>query len=141
MYVRNDVVRFGPGAAAFASSLDTTGLGASFAQQYYSIAGGASRAQLGAVYRPTSVLTFEGRPAAGVAAIMESVSRAPSGKQEIITLDVQPVAAGAVAILVSGRITLEGEANALNFAQAFAVVNDPASGGPYVANEFFRFNM
>ena len=32
---------------------------------------------------------------------------------------------------------MEGESNALNFAQSFQVV---APGGPFVSNEFFRFN-
>ena len=37
----------------------------------------------------------------------------------------------------AGKITLEGQSNALNFAQGFQIV---ATGGPHVSNEFFRFN-
>jgi hypothetical protein len=101
MYVKNDAVRFGPAAVPFNTSLDASGLGGSFAQQYYQIYG-SNRSALAGVYRPTSSLTFEGRPATGVAAIMEAVSRMPAGKQELTTLDVQPVSADAVVALVTG---------------------------------------
>ena len=39
MYVKNDIVRFGPGAVAFNTTLDPTSLGAQFAQQYYAVYG------------------------------------------------------------------------------------------------------
>lgn len=34
-YIRTDACRFGPGATAFSTGLDATGMGAAFAQQYY----------------------------------------------------------------------------------------------------------
>jgi hypothetical protein len=138
MYVRNEVTRFGPGAAPQNASLDASGLGASFAQQYFSVFS-SNRASLAGVYRDTSQLTFEGRPATGGAAVMAEVARLPTGTQEVASLDVQPVSADSVLVVVTGKIVIEGEANALATAQAFLVVNQPGAG-PFVANQVFRFN-
>ena len=90
------------------------------------------------MYRDSSQLTFEGRPATGAAAVMAEVSRLPAGTQELTTLDAQPLAGDSVVVLVTGKIVLEGEANALATAQAFVVVN--AGGAPFVSNQVFRFN-
>jgi hypothetical protein len=139
MYIRNEVTRFGPGALAHSTASDASGLGASFAQQYFSVFS-TNRASLGGVYRDTSQLTFEGRAAAGAAAVVAEVSRLPEGTQELATLDVQPITPDGATVLVTitGRIVIAGESNALATAQAFVVVN--AGGAPYVAHQFFRFN-
>jgi len=69
---------------------------------------------------------------------MAQVTRLPEGTQELTTLDVQPLAADSVVVLVTGKIVIKGEANALATAQAFVIVN--AGGAPFVSNQVFRFN-
>ena len=48
MYLKNDIVRFGPGAVAFNTSLDASSLGGQFAQQYYAVYGSNRAALAGA---------------------------------------------------------------------------------------------
>ena len=69
---------------------------------------------------------------------MAEVARLPAGTQELTTLDVQPLTADSVVVMVTGKIVIEGEANALATAQAFVIVN--AGGAPFVSNQVFRFN-
>jgi hypothetical protein len=63
----------------------------------------------------------------------------PAGRQSLDTLDVQPVSADSLLVLVTGRIILEGQENPLQFGQAF-LLTAAAGGTPSVASEFFRFN-
>jgi Nuclear transport factor 2 (NTF2) domain len=112
MYVRNDITRFGAGSLPFNSSLDKSGIGGQFAQQYYQIYA-SNRAALAGIYRENSQLTFEGRLKTGVAGIMEEILKLPAGKHAIDSLDVHPVDSVTTLILVSGKIIIEGEENPL----------------------------
>lgn len=146
MYVKVDICRFGPGAAPQQVGADSTGMGAGFAQQYYTLYT-SNRVGLAGVYNATkSQLTFEGQgPLVGQAAIAAKLPTLPAGRHEMATLDAvtasdAPVngVGPAVVVLVTGKITLDGEANPLGFCQAFLLAVE--GGAPFCANEIMNFN-
>jgi hypothetical protein len=140
MFVRNEILRFSPGAAAFNTGGDATGMGMQFAQQYYQTYS-TNKANLVGVYRADSTHSFEGQVVRGPAEIAAKLAIMPSGQIVPKTIDVHPVTAAGDVVLVhvTGEMTFEGESNPLAFAQAFQIVNQPGAG-PYVSNEFFRLN-
>jgi hypothetical protein len=121
----------------------------------------STRVGLAGVFRPTSTLTFEGTVHDGLAdsnvgpGILAKLGAAPgpdgfktlpNAQHQMSALDsvmiVGPAPVGtvsmAVVALVTGLIRLEGEANPLNFAQAFVVVVE--NGTPFCSNDLFRFH-
>jgi hypothetical protein len=140
MYARNEVTRFGRGEVRRNSLLDGTGLGSAFAQQYLAALGTVTgRQSLAAVYKDASQLAVNGRPATGVAAVLAELARLPEGVHEADTLDVQPLADGALLVVLqaTGK-RLPAVAHALVVAAA------PSGGvaGPLptvVTNHVLRF--
>lgn len=88
-------------------------------------------------YRETSQVVFEKFSGAGMAGIGEALGAAPEGAHTVETCDIYPVADASILVLVTGKIQLTGETNALPFAHAMMVAAD-AAGAPYISNEIFR---
>ena len=137
MFVRAEVVRFGPGAKPFATELDASKAGEAFAGAYYRAFDGA-RASLLAQYREASQLTFEDQAAAGLAQIADRLQKMPAGKTTPETLDVVPVGTTSLLLLVTGNLVIAGEANPLKFVQAFNLMPEAGTGALYIANEFYQ---
>ena len=62
----------------------------------------------------------------------------PSGKTTPATLDVVPIGATSLLVLVTGSVVIAGEANPIQFVQAFNLMPE-AAGALFIANEFFQF--
>lgn len=141
MYIRTELLRFGPGATPFFMARDPGGMGAAFAKSYYETYA-VDPARLAVHYRDSSQLSFEGMVSVGAATIAAKLPTLPRGKHELQTLDVVPVGkAGAppecIMVMVTGRITLEGQVNPMPFMQTFCIMPD-AAGALYISNELYR---
>ncbi|KAL2473378.1 NTF2-like [Forsythia ovata] len=100
-------------------------VGRSFVDHYYHLFDN-DRCLLASLYRPTSVLTFEGQKTQGVHDISIKLSELPFGRclHVISTIDSQPSAfAGGVLVFVSGSIQLLGEDYPLRFSQSMEKVS------------------
>jgi hypothetical protein len=146
MFVKVDICRWSPGAAKTCVAADPTGLGAGFVQSYYEKFA-AARESLGGVYNDKSQLSFEGQACVGQAAIAAKLPALPQGAREYDSLDAvqaldapaAPGAPGPAALaLVTGKVRIAGEANALMFVQVFLLVVE--NGAPYCASDIFNFN-
>ncbi|KAF9091452.1 Nuclear transport factor 2 [Mortierella sp. GBA35] len=104
---------------------------------YYYQTFDANRAGLGPLYRPTSMLSFEGAQTLGADAIVEKLANLPLDglRHQIATNDVQPVGAD-ILILVSGQLLAGGETNPQFFTQTFLLKSDGANY--YIQNDVFR---
>merc|ERR1719215_254242 len=140
LYVRNNVFRTGPRDAGAVDMNNAAGgeLAPAFVEQYYKIFD-SDRKALAGIYRDSSLMAFEGNPVVtGPKAIVERLAVLPATRHAIETLDSQPVQDKVTLVMVTGKIQLEGQDNALMFAQLFQIVVD--ASGPYVANDVFRLN-
>ncbi|KAF8931131.1 Nuclear transport factor 2 [Haplosporangium gracile] len=115
---------------------DINAVGAQFINYYYQTFD-ASRPQLGPLYRPTSMLSFEGNQTLGDAAIVEKLSGLPLDGlvHKIATQDIQPIDGGLL-ITVTGQLLAGGETNAQFFTQTFHL--KPEGSSYYVQNDIFR---
>ncbi|KAL2473444.1 nuclear transport factor 2 [Forsythia ovata] len=107
-------------------------VGRSFVDHYYHLFDN-DRCLLASLYRPTSVLTFEGQKTQGVHDISIKLSELPFGQclHVISTIDSQPSAfAGGVLVFVSGSIQLLGEDYPLRFSQMFHLI--PTEEGSFI---------
>lgn len=137
MYIKAEALRFGPGETPFNTAADPSGAALEFAKSYYTTYA-AGKAGLAPFYRETSQVVFEKFSGAGMAGIGEALGAAPEGAHTVETCDIYPVADASILVLVTGKIQLTGETNALPFAHAMMVAAD-AAGAPYISNEIFRF--
>lgn len=139
-YIKVDICRWSPGAAKEAHH-DPHALGKNFVGQYYSMFN-SNRAALAGVYSETkSQVMVEGKaPAVGRAAIVELLGTLPGDARAIDSLDTCLCvdATPSVVALVTGKIKLEGQENALQFMQCFLLTVE--AGAPYCANEIFSLN-
>ncbi|KAN0064739.1 Nuclear transport factor 2 [Thecaphora frezii] len=108
---------------------------------YYYNTFDANRASLEGLYRPESMLSFEGTQHLGAKAITEKLLSLPFQKVEhqVETRDAQPQSLGGVngiLVLVTGLLVVDGGPNKLRFSQAFTLIPDGASF--YVYNDVFR---
>ncbi|KAG0315323.1 Nuclear transport factor 2 [Linnemannia gamsii] len=105
---------------------------------YYYQTFDANRATLGPLYRPTSMLSFEGAQTLGADAIVEKLSSLPLDglRHNVSTKDVQPVEGGAALILVTGQLLAAGETNPQFFTQNFLI--KPEGGSYFIQNDVFR---
>ncbi|KAJ7722283.1 hypothetical protein DFH07DRAFT_288675 [Mycena maculata] len=92
------------------------------------------------LYRPSSMLTFEGTQLLGVEAIGERLAQLPKVQHKIVTLDAQPSSGAVASVLVSvtGTLAIDGE-NPMNFSQIFHLL--PEAQSYYVFNDIFRLNI
>ncbi|KAF8982770.1 Nuclear transport factor 2 [Entomortierella lignicola] len=97
----------------------------------------AGRGGLASLYRPNSLLSFEGAKTFGGEAIIEKLQSLPLDglRHNISTTDVQPFEGGAL-ITVTGQLLAAGETNPQFFTQTFAL--KPDGGSFYVQNDIFR---
>ncbi|PPR03940.1 hypothetical protein CVT26_001145 [Gymnopilus dilepis] len=102
-----------------------------FVDFYYQTFAG-NRTGLKSLYRDHSMLTFEGTPIQGAAAIAEKLEGLPFQKvqHKITTLDAQPSSPSVASLLVSvtGLLLVDDSENPLNFSQVFQLIPD---GGTY----------
>lgn len=98
----------------------------------------SNRQGLSNLYAEDSLLTVNGEKFKGVQQIMEKVAQLPNMQRADITVDSQPVPSqNSVLVLVSGKVMVQGESNALNFCQTFTL-SPTSAGSYYVSNEVFR---
>ncbi|KIM55917.1 hypothetical protein SCLCIDRAFT_1220748 [Scleroderma citrinum Foug A] len=102
----------------------------------------ANRANLGPLYRETSMLSWEGTPIQGVGAIVEKITTLPFQKvqHKVTTLDAQPSSPTIASLIVSvtGLLMVDDSPNPLQFSQVFQLIPDGSSY--YVYNDIFRLN-
>ncbi|KAF5386570.1 hypothetical protein D9615_001918 [Tricholomella constricta] len=101
-----------------------------------------NRANLNSLYRPESMLSWEGSPIMGVNAIVEKITGLPFAKVQhrVTTLDAQPSSPSVASLLVSvtGLLVIDDNENPLQFSQIFQLIPDGSSY--YVYNDIFRLN-
>eukprot|EP01112_Ceratiomyxa_fruticulosa_P004489 TRINITY_DN15027_c0_g1_i2.p1 TRINITY_DN15027_c0_g1~~TRINITY_DN15027_c0_g1_i2.p1 ORF type:complete len:158 (+),score=35.37 TRINITY_DN15027_c0_g1_i2:77-550(+) len=114
-----------------------------FVSHYYNIFD-TNRAQLETLYKPESMLTWEGQPFQGVAQIIEKIVSLPfqTVKHVVTTQDAQPTPSG-VLIFVCGTLAIDNDyEHPLKFSQTFQLLPIPGqAGGFFVFNDMFRLNI
>ncbi|CDO52884.1 hypothetical protein DV451_000662 [Geotrichum candidum] len=102
----------------------------------------ADRAQLGNLYRDSSMLTFETSQVQGAKSIVEKLVSLPFQKvgHRITTLDAQPASptGGDIIVMVTGELLVDEEQNAQRYSQVFHLV--PEDNSFFVFNDIFRLN-
>ncbi|CCG20938.1 NTF2 [Candida margitis] len=101
----------------------------------------SDRTQLGNLYRPESMLTFETSQLQGARDIVEKLSSLPFQKvaHRVSTLDAQPASPnGDILVMVTGELLIDEEQNAQRYSQVFHLI--PDGGSYYVFNDIFRLN-
>ncbi|KAI0692210.1 nuclear transport factor 2 [Cytidiella melzeri] len=102
----------------------------------------ANRANLAPLYRPSSMLTFEGSQFLGHEAIVGKLTSLPFEKvgHQVTTLDAQPSSQSVASLIVSvtGQLLVDDNTNPLQFSQIFQLI--PDGGSYYVFNDIFRLN-
>ncbi|KAH8100214.1 nuclear transport factor 2 [Cristinia sonorae] len=120
---------------------DIQAIAKQFTDFYYSTFD-SNRSALQAVYRPTSMLTWEGSPILGATDITEKLVSLPFEKvqHKVTTFDAQPSSPTIASILVSvtGLLLVDDSPNPLQFSQIFHLI--PDAGSYYVYNDVFRLN-
>ncbi|KAG6867403.1 Nuclear transport factor 2 [Termitomyces sp. T159_Od127] len=120
---------------------DINNIAKQFTDFYYSTFD-SDRSSLGALYRPESMLTWEGTPIAGSNAIAEKLTSLPFSKvqHKVTTLDAQPSSPTVASLIVSvtGLLVVDDSTNPLQFSQIFQLIPDGSSY--YVYNDIFRLN-
>ncbi|KAE8212103.1 hypothetical protein CF319_g5336 [Tilletia indica] len=104
----------------------------------------SNRAQLASLYRPNSMLTFEGQPFQGTESIVEKLVSLPFQKvaHQVATRDVQPTGSdqSSLFVLVTGHLVVDDGEHPMSYTQAFTLAPDGA-GSFYVYNDCFRLNL
>jgi hypothetical protein len=108
-----------------------------FVTFYYSQFDG-DRNQLSALYRDSSMLTFESSASLGVGSIVEKLVSLPfqKVKHEVGTMDAQPSVNGGVLVLVTGQLLVDEEQRPMNYTQTFQLM--PEGGSFFVHNDIFK---
>ncbi|KAF8810108.1 nuclear transport factor 2 [Phlegmacium glaucopus] len=123
------------------SHVDINAIAKQFVDFYYATFA-SDRTNLHPLYRPDSMLTFEGTQIQGAEAIIEKLKSLPFEKVEhkVTTLDAQPSSTTVASLLVSvtGMLVVDGSENPLNFSQVFQL--QPQGDSYYVFNDIFRLN-
>ncbi|KAG0260518.1 Nuclear transport factor 2 [Linnemannia exigua] len=117
--------------------MDLQAVADQFVTYYYQTFDG-NRGSLGPLYRPTSMLSFEGNQTLGDAAIVEKLAALPLDglRHQVSTKDAQPAENNSILILVSGQLLAGGETNPQFFTQSFLL--KPDGGSYYIQNDVFR---
>ncbi|KAK7752202.1 Nuclear transport factor 2 [Diatrype stigma] len=98
----------------------------------------SDRTNLSALYRDSSMLTFESAAVLGAANIVEKLVNLPfqKVKHQVSTLDAQPGVNGGVLVLVTGQLLVDEEERPMNYSQAFQLC--PEGGSFFVYNDIFK---
>ncbi|KAG1736816.1 nuclear transport factor 2 [Suillus lakei] len=121
--------------------MDITGIAKNFTEFYYSqFASG--RANLAPLYRPHSMLTWEGKQFRGGSNIVQYLTELPfqTVAHKISTFDAQPSSLDMSTLLinVTGLLRVDGDQE-LQFSQVFVLAKE--GGSFYVLNDMFRLNL
>ncbi|KAL4334113.1 hypothetical protein GQ457_07G028540 [Hibiscus cannabinus] len=117
-------------------------VGKAFADHYNHVLDN-DRPALSALYKPSSMLTFEGHKIQGVEDITAKLTSLPFDKcrHVISTVDSQPSTfTGGIVVFVSGSLQLAGDDPPLRYSQMFHFVS-MLEGNFFVQNEIFRLNI
>ncbi|OMJ11930.1 Nuclear transport factor 2 [Smittium culicis] len=110
--------------------------------QFYYASFDSNRSSLTALYRDSSMLSFEGQQFLGAPSITEKLVSLPFAKvkHEVTTYDVQPANASntTLAVLVTGQLLIDDESIPHKFSQLFNLSNE--NGNWFVQNDIFRLN-
>ncbi|GIZ38442.1 hypothetical protein CKM354_000185900 [Cercospora kikuchii] len=120
-------------------SADFQGVAKQFVEYYYKTFD-TNRNDLAALYRDQSMLTFEGNPTQGGAAITTKLSELPFQRVEhqVATLDAQPSNdGGGILVIVTGALLVEEERRPMSYSQTFQLSPD-GQGSYYIFNDIFR---
>eukprot|EP01123_Difflugia_compressa_P003574 TRINITY_DN1470_c2_g1_i3.p1 TRINITY_DN1470_c2_g1~~TRINITY_DN1470_c2_g1_i3.p1 ORF type:complete len:125 (+),score=26.55 TRINITY_DN1470_c2_g1_i3:140-514(+) len=114
-------------------------VGKAFVDYYYKTFA-TNRSGLAPIYRPESMLTFEGQPIQGAEPIVKKLTELSFGqaKHQIDTLDCQPSPGQGVLVFVSGLLITEGQDHPIRFSEVFNLQPIPGTNGFYVLNHLFR---
>ncbi|KAF9505801.1 hypothetical protein BS47DRAFT_1334149, partial [Hydnum rufescens UP504] len=107
--------------------------------EYYYTKFDTARQELHALYRGTSLLTWEDKQIVGVKGILEHLTNLPFQKvaHRITSLDAQP-SSGGLLVLVTGQLLIDDNVNPLQFSQVFHLI--PEGTSFYVQNDLFKLN-
>ncbi|KAI7897618.1 uncharacterized protein BX663DRAFT_527700 [Cokeromyces recurvatus] len=101
-----------------------------------------SRQELASLYRPQSMLTFEGQQFTGVQNVIEKLASLPFQKvrHQVSTIDAQPgnPNGDTIIVAVTGALLVDDEQNPQMFSQTFHLV--PEGSSYWVFNDIFRLN-
>ncbi|WVR04014.1 hypothetical protein IAU60_001013 [Kwoniella sp. DSM 27419] len=118
---------------------DPASIAQQFVQFYYQQFD-SDRNALNALYRDTSMLTWESQQIQGSASITEKLVNLPFQKvqHKIVTIDAQPSSpsTASIIVLVTGQLLVDDGANPLQFTQIFHLM--PEGGSYFVFNDVFR---
>ncbi|KAF2673528.1 nuclear transport factor 2 [Microthyrium microscopicum] len=99
-----------------------------------------NRADLSALYKDHSMLTFEAQPTQGTGAIIEKLASLPFAKiqHRVDSLDAQPSnETGGILVMVTGALLIDEEQRAMMYSQTFQLQPDGA-GSYFIFNDVFR---
>ncbi|KAI9594598.1 nuclear transport factor 2 [Syncephalis fuscata] len=120
---------------------DINSVGKSFTDFYYNTFD-TNRSNLSSLYRPESMLSFEGSPHQGAASIVEKLTSLPFQKvqHKVNTIDVQPsnLQSGSLLVAITGQLLIDDSPYPQLFNQTFQLI--PDGGSYYVLNDIFRLN-
>ena len=113
-------------------------IGKGFTAQYYATFG-ADRSQCAGIYRPSSLMTWNGTQIAGTDAIMEHFSTLTFQSVHFLPIDTDchPTGSGGVLVVVNGELKFDSEEHSLTFNDVFHLSTDEA-GSWFVSNQFTR---
>ncbi|PWN34286.1 putative NTF2-nuclear transport factor [Meira miltonrushii] len=100
-----------------------------------------NRAELHGLYRPQSMLTFEGEQLQGADAITEKLKNLAFQKvqHKVETRDAQPTGDGnSLTVMVTGALMVDDSPSPMRFSQTFTLI--PDAGSYFVFNDIFRLN-
>ncbi|KAG9225925.1 hypothetical protein CCMSSC00406_0006453 [Pleurotus cornucopiae] len=120
---------------------DINTIATQFTDFYYSTFD-SDRSGLKALYRDTSMLSFEGAAFQGASAIVEKLTSLPfqTVQHKVTTRDAQPSSTSIASLIVNvtGLLVVDGGENPMQFSQVFHLI--PEGGSYYVFNDIFRLN-
>ncbi|RMD43631.1 hypothetical protein DV735_g1497, partial [Chaetothyriales sp. CBS 134920] len=99
----------------------------------------SDRSQLGALYKDTSMLTFESSSTLGTLAIVEKLTGLPFQKVQhrVDTFDAQPSNTdGGILVLVTGALMVDDQPQPMNYTQVFNLL--PSASSYFVQNDVFK---
>eukprot|EP01130_Rhizamoeba_saxonica_P004091 TRINITY_DN1683_c0_g2_i1.p1 TRINITY_DN1683_c0_g2~~TRINITY_DN1683_c0_g2_i1.p1 ORF type:complete len:123 (+),score=29.39 TRINITY_DN1683_c0_g2_i1:28-396(+) len=113
----------------------------SFVNYYYGQFDAGNRAGLKALYKPSSMLTWESQQILGADAISEKIVGLPfqSVKHRVVSIDAQPSPGNGVLVFVSGELLIDESQNAIRFSQVFNLLPE-GDANYWVQNEMFSLN-
>ncbi|MDC0707132.1 nuclear transport factor 2 family protein [Stigmatella sp. ncwal1] len=124
--------------------MDFNGIANAFASHYYTTFDGgiASRSNLSALYRPESMLTWEGNQIQGQQNILANLTKPELAnvKHRVSTTDAQPSSGGGVLVSVTGTLAIDNAFDKpMLFSEVFGLQPIPGQpGGFFVYNHVFR---